>query len=158
MRQANHPYPQSRRTLPILIATAVIVAQPLPVAAQPAEQESPTVRSDGHFANLFRFEFKPGKSDEALTILRETLLPAWRAAGVEARLVEDMLGTKDVWLFVPLENGPEYYAYETPPQDIRAWAALNALFEGDAAAAERRLDEFVDLLVRQQQALVFVND
>lgn len=146
------------RTLVALLAIAP-AGTSLIAPAHAQAQDNPTeTRSGGHFANLFQFTFKPGKSDEALEILNETRVPAYRDAGIDVTVIEDLLGTKDIFLLVPLRDGPAYFASEQPAQDMDAWRSLNAMFEGDAAAAERRLDAFVDLLDRQFQRLVFVND
>ena len=77
------------------VITVLSVGQPRPAAAQ---NSAPQLRQGGYFANMFRFEFRPGKSDEGLTILRETLIPAYRKAGIDVLLIEDMVGTKDLYL------------------------------------------------------------
>ncbi len=139
-----------------LASLAMCVAEALqPAAAVAQETTQPEVRSDGYFANFFHFEFKPGKSDEGLEILKETLIPAYRRAGVDVKLIEDMMGTKNLYLIIPLRSGPAYYSYVLPPQDADAWRALTAM-SGDPAEAERRLDRFVDLLARQWQTMIFV--
>jgi len=126
-------------------------------AAVSASAQEPAEKKGGHFANLFTFEFKPGKTDEALAILRNTLIPAYEATGIHPTVIEDLLGTKDVILIVPLKNGPEYYKFEVPPQDAAAFKALikNA---GSPDKAEEQLDKFIGYVVRQSQKLVFVND
>ena len=112
--------------------------------------------SSSYFSGCARREC-PGKTDEALGILRSTLIPAYEATGIHPTVIEDLLGTKDVILIVPLKNGPEYYKYEVPPQDAAAFKALikNA---GSPDKAEEQLDKFIGYLVRQSQKLVFVND
>lgn len=119
--------------------------------------QEPVEKKGGHFANLFTFEFKPGKTDEGLGILRKTLIPAYESTGVHPTIIEDLLGTKDVLLIVPLKNGPDYYKYEVPPQDSAAFKALikNA---GSPEKAEKELDRFIGYVARQSQRLVFVND
>ena len=117
-------------------------------------QEEPKQRSGGYFANLFQFEFAPGKTDEALSILESSLIPAYRRAGIDVTLVEDLLGTKDIYLLVELKSGPEYYSYDVPPQDMAAWQALHEIVGEEG---EQELDRFVGYLVRQSQTMVFVN-
>jgi hypothetical protein len=136
-----------------ILAVALVIA----ATALVANAQEPVEKKGGHFANLFTFEFKPGKTDEALGILRSTLIPAYEATGIHPTVIEDLLGTKDVILIVPLKNGPEYYKYEVPPQDAAAFKALikNA---GSPDKAEEQLDKFIGYVVRQSQKLVFVND
>ena len=137
------------------LLTVLSVGQPSTATAQ---SSSPTqVRQGGYFANMFRFEFRPGKSDEGLTILRDTLIPAYRKAGIDVQLIEDMVGTKDVYLIVPLRDGPAYYSFQTPPQDVQLWRELIKSVGGDEGKAEKRLDAFINLLVRQSQTLVFIS-
>ncbi len=132
------------------------LAAPVAVMAQGGVPKA-ELRRNGHFANMFRFEFKPGKSDEALEILKGILLPAYRKAGIKAELIEDLLGTKDVYLIVPLRSGPNYYGYEVPPEDVDAWTALMET-AGGPAEGEKRMDAFIAYVVRQSQSLVFVAD
>lgn len=136
------------------VITVLSVGQPRPAAAQ---NSAPQLRQGGYFANMFRFEFRPGKSDEGLTILRETLIPAYRKAGIDVLLIEDMVGTKDLYLMVPLRDGPAYYSSQSPQQDVDLWRELIKSLGGDEGKAEKRLDAFINLLVRQSQTLVFVN-
>lgn len=115
------------------------------------------LRGGGSFANLFRFEFYPGKTDEGLEILTETLIPAYKKAGVEVTLIEDLLGTKDIYLIVPLREGPAYYSFTVPQQDAAAWKELIKL-TGSAEKAEARLDKLIGYVKRQTQTLIFIRD
>ena len=122
--------------------------------------QEPTVfveekRGEGIYANLFQFTFKPGKTDEGLDILRSALIPAFLQSEIKVTLIEDLLGTKDVMLIVPLEQGPQYYEYIMPPQDSRLWASMLAL-SGSEQKAEENLDKLVMLLEKQTQTLIFM--
>ncbi len=144
------------RSVAIVVGMAAALASPGVAAAQVGVPKA-ELRRNGHFANLFHFEFKPGKSDEALEILKGSLLPAYRKAGIKAELVEDLLGAKDAYLIVPLRSGPNYYAYEVPPEDVDAWKALMET-AGGAAEGEKRMDAFIGYVVKQSQSLVFIAD
>jgi hypothetical protein len=124
------------------------------VAQEPTVMEEEK-RSDGSFANLFHFTFKPGKTDEGLEILRTTLLPSFSKANIKVTLIEDLMGTKDIMLIIPLEQGPSYYEYVMPAQDQRLWTSLLYL-AGSPEKAEANLDRFIGLLEKQSQTMVFL--
>ncbi len=89
--------------------------------------------------------------------MKGTLVPAYRKAGIKAELIEDLLGTKDVYLIVPLRSGPNYYGYDVAPEDVDAWKALMET-AGSPAEGEKRMDAFIGYVVRQSQSLVFIAD
>jgi hypothetical protein len=114
-------------------------------------------RANGWYANMFRFEFKPGKSDEGLTLLKTVLIPAFKKAGVNVTLMEDLMGTKDILMIIELKDGPDFYKYVVPAQDRKLFDELIKL-AGSEQAADAQLDKFVDVLARQSQTLVFVHN
>jgi hypothetical protein len=114
-------------------------------------------RKNGVYANFFHFEFLPGKTDDALNILNKTLIPAYRNAGVDVTVIEDLMGTKDVFMIIPLKSGPEYYSFVVPAQDAEAWKQLVKI-TGSAEKAEAQMDEFIGYVKRQSQTLVFIPD
>lgn len=124
------------------------------VYAQDADVPRSQPRGEGTYAHLFTFEFRPGKTDEGVRILRNALIPSWRAAGVEVTLIESLIGKKDVFLIIPLLDGPRYFEWEIPEQDARAWAALVDQVGPDEAG--RTVDQFVGLLESQSQDFVFL--
>jgi hypothetical protein len=75
-------------------------------------------REAGHYANFFHFKFLPGKSDEGSTLLQNVLLPAFKDAGINVTLIEDLMGTKDIYILIDLEEGPAYYENLIPRQDV----------------------------------------
>lgn len=119
--------------------TIFIIGALVLVSTVKAQETAPSeeTRKGGSFANMFHFEFHPGKTDEALAILRKTLIPAYRNAGIEVTLIEDLLGTKDIFLVVPLKDGPAYYNFIVPKQDAEAWKQLIKLI-GSAEKAEQQ--------------------
>jgi hypothetical protein len=134
--------------LPILIV--------LPANSQKNTDGRGIERENGTYANLFRFEFKPGKTDEGLVIFKNTLMPAFKNAGVKVTLLEDLMGTKDLLALIELKDGPSFYEYSVPRQDLVLFEELIKL-AGSEQEAEVQLDRFVNLLVRQSQTLVFVH-
>ena len=114
-------------------------------------------RTGGRYANLFRFEFKLGKTDEGLDILNATLIPAFKNAEVEVTIIEDLMGSKDLFALIELKDGPSFYEYTFPKQDMDLFTELLKL-SGSEQEAEKRLDKFIDLLVRQTQTLVYIRD
>lgn len=143
-----------RATLLALAVSAAALAGAPAAAAQDPGVPQAQRRPEGAYAHLFTFEFLPGKTDEGLTILRDHLLPAWRAAGVEPILIESLIGTKDLMLIVPLAEGPRYFEWTVPAQDARAWSAL--VRAAGPERAEQIVDRFVGLLARQSQDFVFL--
>ena len=125
--------------------------------SQKSEATAGTERTNGWYANLFRFEFKPGKSDEGLTILNTVLLPAFKKAGVNVTVMEDLMGTKDVLMIIALKDGPEFYKYVVPAQDKILFDELIKL-AGSEKEANAQLDKFVEILAKQSQTLVFVHN
>ena len=117
----------------------------------PSEQS----RGEGVFANLFHFTFLPGKSDEGLEVLKNVLLPAFEKAGVNVTLIEDLMGTKDVYMIIELDEGPRYYEPLVSKQDAKLWSSLLEL-TGSAEKAEEELDKFIKSLTKQSQTLVFI--
>ncbi len=114
-------------------------------------------RTGGDYANLFRFEFKPGKTDEGLEILNSTLIPAFKNAGVKVTIIEDLMGSKDILALINLKDGPSFYEYVLPKQDLILLKELLKL-SGSEEEAEKRLDKFINLLVRQTQTLVYIRN
>lgn len=112
-------------------------------------------RGEGQYANLFHFTFKPGKTDEGLEILNTKLLPAFDNAGIKVTLIEDLMGTKDIMALIPLEDGPSFYKFLVPKQDLRLLMELVKL-AGTQEKAEEDLDSFINLLTNQSQTLVFI--
>ena len=112
-------------------------------------------RTGGTYANLFTFEFKPGKTDEGLEILNSTLIPAFKNAGVEVTIIEDLMGTKDLLALIELKEGPSFYEYVLPKQDLILFKELLKI-SGSEEEAEKSLDRFINLLVRQTQTLVYI--
>ncbi|MEH0154699.1 hypothetical protein V6R21_11210 [Limibacter armeniacum] len=60
-------------------------------------------KTGGTYTNLFQFDFKPSKTDEGLTILKESLLPAFKKIGVKVTIIEDLMDTKDVLALIELK-------------------------------------------------------
>lgn len=115
----------------------------------------PQPRDSGVYANLFRFKFLPGKSDEGSELIRAVLLPAFKEAGIKVTVMEDLLGTKDVLMLIELEEGPGYYESLVPKQDIKLWNALVKV-HGNASTAEEQVDRFIHFVQEQSQTLVFI--
>ena len=122
--------------------------------AQDTDVPQARARGEGTYAHLFTFEFRPGKTDEGVRILRDALIPSWRTAGVEITLIESLIGKKNVFLIIPLLEGPRYFEWEIPAQDARAWAAL--VDQVGPEEAGRVVDRFVGLLDSQSQDFVFL--
>lgn len=139
----------------LVIACIVMLALPAVVEAQdiPQAQE----RGPGTHYKMFTIEFAPGKTDDALSVLYDHLVPAWESAGVEIQVIEHLLQTRDVTLLIELEDGPAALAYEVPAQDARAWSAL-VQAAGGAEAAEKAVDRLIGFVARQSESLVFVRD
>lgn len=114
-------------------------------------------RTGGSYANLFKFEFKPGKTDEGLDILKSTLIPAFNNAGVRITLIEDLMGQKDLIALIELKEGPSFYEYVLPKQDLMLLKELLKI-SGSEEETERRLDQFINLLVKQTQTLVYISE
>lgn len=125
--------------------------------AQETEIPEAQKREPGTYYKLFNLEFKPGKTDDALEILRGKLVPAWRESGVKVQLIEFLLQTKDVMLLIELKEGPESLGYEVPKQDAEAWAALVST-AGNAASANEIVDRFIGYVARQSESLVFIRN
>lgn len=126
------------------------------MAQQDVDNQMGQTRKNGFYANLFHFEFNPGKTDDALEILSEILIPAYGNAGVEVTLIEDLVGTKDVLLLIPLKDGPSYYNYIVPKQDAEAWEQLSRI-AGSSEKAENEIDKFISFVRKQSQTLVFIH-
>ena len=139
----------------VLAALFVSVAGGGPLLAQDTDVPQAQEREAGTYFKLFQFEFHPGKTDDALSVLYDVLVPAWRKAGVQVQVIESLLQTKDVLLLIELKDGPRTLAFSVPDQDARAWAALVQL-AGNAEAANQAVDRFVGYLVRQSESLVFI--
>ena len=124
-------------------------------------QESDSIesikRTGGIYSNLFKFEFKPGKTDEVLEILNSTLLPAFKNARVKVTIIEDLMGGKDILALIELKDGPSFYEYALPKQDLVLLKELLKI-SGSEEEAEKRLDKFINLLVRQTQTLVYIRN
>lgn len=117
----------------------------------PAQQP----REDGVYGNLFHFKFFPGKSDEGSGLLKEVLLPAFKEAGIKVTVIEDLMGTKDIYLIIELEDGPRYYESLVPNQDVKLWNALVKV-HGSAQKAEEQEDRFIKFVEEQSQTLVYL--
>lgn len=141
----------------ILILTLIILVCSGVTYGQESDANPGVKRTGGTYANLFKFEFKPGKTDEGLAILNSTLIPAFEAAGVKVTIIEDLMGAKDVMALIELEDGPSFYEFTVPRQDLRLFTELIRI-SGSEEEAEKRLNSFINLLVRQTQTLVFVNN
>jgi hypothetical protein len=124
-------------------------------AAQETEIPRAQQRGAGTYYKLFTFEFRPGKTDDALGVLFQTLVPAWIAAGVQVQVIESLLGTHDVRMLIELPQGPGTLSYTVPEQDARAWTALVRI-AGSSQAANEAVDRFVGHLERQSEELVFI--
>lgn len=112
-------------------------------------------REEGVYANLFTFKFLPGKSDEGGELLKDVLLPAFKEAGIRVTVMEDLMGTKDIFMLIELEEGPGYYASLVPQQDIKLWNALVKV-HGNEIHAEEKVDKFISFIQEQSQTLVFL--
>ena len=141
-----------RNVLVITILSFVLFQS---ASGQEAERLQGIKRGEGHYANLFHFTFKPGKTDEGLDILKNKLLPAFNNAGIQVTLIEDLMGTKDILALIPLEDGPSFYEFLVPEQDMRLIVELVNL-AGSQEKAEEDLDSFISLLTNQWQTLVFL--
>jgi len=58
---------------------------------------------------------------------------------------------------IELKDGPRYYEYSMPKQDMLLFGELLRI-AGTQEEAEIRLDKFIGLLERQSQTLVYVHD
>lgn len=140
-------------SLPAL-AAALLALAPAPARAQDADVPA-AVRREGTYAFLYHVTFRPGKSDDGIQVLRDDLIPAWRDAGVEVTLYESLVGTRDVYLVLPLRDGPATLGWEVSPQDAETWTAL-VRRAGGGEAANRVVDRFIGFVERQSQDLVLL--
>lgn len=138
-----------KKLLPLL----VVILFPLFGNCQdvPAQQS----RDEGVYANLFHFKFLPGKSDEGSELLKEVLLPAFKQAGIKVTVIEDLMGTKDIYMLIELEEGPRYYESLIPSQDIKLWQALVKV-HGSEQKAEEQVDRFINFIEEQSHTLVYL--
>lgn len=161
MKRAPKPQSTARDRAPagiqsktLWLAIALTLTLTAPVPAQESGPPQAVKRGPGTYAHLFTIEFKPGKTDEGVQLLRKYLIPAWKSAGVEVTMMESLIGEKNVMLLIPLKDGPEYFEWTIPAQDAKAWAALSKQVGADKS--EQVVDKFVGLLVRQSEDFVFL--
>jgi len=139
----------------LCLALTSTLLLPAPSSGQEPEVPGAVRRAGGEYATAFTITFSPGKVDEGVTILRDDLLPAWREAGIDATLIESLVGTRDVLLLLPLADGPSHYAWTVSPRDAAAWKAL-VRRAGGAAEANEAVDRLIGLVERQSEDLVYV--
>ena len=142
---------RTRAIAATLLSVGLLVV-PTPSRAQDADVPRAVPR-EGSYAFLYRVTFRPGKSDEGIEILRDDLIPAWEAAGVDVVLYESLVGTRDITLVLPLHDGPGTFAWIVSPQDAETWAALVDR-AGGPEEANAIVDRFIALVERQDQDFV----
>lgn len=127
-------------------------------AARAQDTDVPrAVSREGEYAFLYHVVFHPGKSDEGIRILEDSLIPAWSRAGVRVTLLESLVGTRDAWVVVPLRDGPGTFDWVVSPQDAETWAALVER-AGSPERANGVMDRFIALVERQSQEFVVLHD
>lgn len=144
------------RSTTVTFAVLLFVLGPGTARAQDAEVPR-AVSREGEYAFLYHVVFHPGKSDEGIGILEESLIPAWGRAGVRVTLFESLVGTRDAWVLVPLRDGPDTFDWVVSPQDAETWAALVER-TGSPERANRVMDRFIALVERQSQEFIVLHE
>ena len=134
-----------------LILSALILAAPLPAAAQGLPTAARITGVDRYRASFAKF--KPGAGTEARQIIYEHLIKADQAAGRNPITFDFVTGEWDHVVFFPLQDGPGDLVWSTRPIDERWWAEL-AKLEGGIQQARTLVARFEQLIERSTDQVV----
>jgi hypothetical protein len=133
-----------RRIFAVAIAVAVIAV--LPVAA---EEEVPQAKKHDslEWYYLVHVQFEPGKTDEAVKMIKEHFMPSAEAAGVKMpKFFMCNSGKWDMVYLYHLDTGITELEWKISPSDAK-WLAAFAEQEGGMEAAEEVFAKY-DALIK----------
>ena len=136
-----------------LVLTAACAALCVPVVAAPAAaQDMPKAeRGDVNWYEIHFIKFKPGKRARAHEIIDNYYIPADKAAGTGAGIVDFHFNTGawDGVVAFPMAGGPADMTWETSPDDVK-WMTALAGIAGGMDKAQAILNEW-DMLVEREE-------
>lgn len=135
-----------------LITAGLAIAGTLAVVAaahplQQANEHKARKLTNTSWYEIRQVDFKPGKRDAALKIMREQFQPAAESAGLPvARIFEYATGGRwDIQLIFSMPDGPSELEWEIHPDDEK-WMAALAAHCGGQDKAEAVIASYRDLI------------
>ena|SRR5699024_2433111 len=121
----------------VMCLIAVLLVVPDVHAQQSEKNETDITKSEKRQGAMYYmaifFDYKEGKTGQAMNFIREHFLPVDKKVGREVIVFTPMTGSWDEIAFFPLSDGPGALAWKISPSDAK-W---NAAFVEQAGSTER---------------------
>lgn len=144
------------RRIPLAIL-AVLLVLPGRLAAQ--EDQQPVKWTGVEWYNVVNIDFAPGKTSDALKIIREHFMKASDAAGTPkpTMILMDVTGPWDMTVIWKMKDGPASMEWRRSPDNIKWWAAL-VKQEGSEDAANKLTEEYGSYVARSSSTITRTMD
>jgi len=119
------------------------------------EAPAPKKHQNVDWYRLVHVDYKPGKTDDALKLIREHFAPAGAAAGTPApvmSLVHESGPWNATWIWL-LSGGPADLEWDVSPNNLK-WMAALAEQEGGMEKAQQQLSQYNDLVASSTSYIV----
>jgi hypothetical protein len=128
-------------------------------AAEPLQQASDHKArklSNVSWCQIRQVDFKPGKRDAALKIIREKFQPASESAGLPPAQVFEYAtgGSWDIQMIFAMPDGPSELEWDVHPDDEK-WMTALASHCGGADKADALIAEYRDLISSGDSQIAF---
>lgn len=144
------------------VAAAAVLMTPLSLAAQQAAQQEelePERHENVTWYTVEQIDFKPGKREAALEIIRNYYAPAGVESGTPGPVMhlEHMTGEWDLTVIWHMERGPAQMEWKRSPEAV-AWQKKFAEMVGGPERAREIGEEFASYIARSNGTLTMQND
>lgn len=144
------------RRIPLAIL-AVLLVLPARLAAQ--EDQGPTKWTGVDWYTVVNIDFAPGKTADAVKIIREHFMKASDAAGTPkpVMVLMDVTGPWDMTVVWKMQDGPTSLEWRRSPENVKWWAAF-VKQEGSEEAARKIQEEYGSYVARSSSTITRTMD
>lgn len=130
-----------------MLSLALMLAVTATAARAEEHEPAPTKHEGADWYRLVHVDFKPGKTNDALELVREHFAPAGVAAGTPGPVSTFVheAGPWDVTWVWHLSGGPSDLEWDVSPDNLK-WMTALAEQEGGMEKARKRLAEYTELV------------
>lgn len=144
-----------------LLTAAVAAVLIVPTAPLMAQQDAPKPEKHENVTwyEIVNFDFKPGKTGEAMDIIEEYFVQAGMEAGVPGPVMhlEHRTGEWDLTAIWQMKRGPGEMEWKRTPEGI-AWAEKFREMVGSEEKADEVFEEFESYIQRSNSTIAMQDD
>lgn len=144
----------ARRAWGVFMATLLLGAAGTAAAASSDDMPKASKYTNVAWYEVVHVNFKPGKADDAMGMIRRYFIPAAKKAGVPgpAMVMVDRTGPWDMTILWKLKNGPSQMEWKMTPQSV-AWFKAMADMNGGAKKAREIRSHYLSYVQNESATL-----